>query len=241
VLIGINLFPVAGALYYWFPKMTGRTLDERLGKWNFWTMFIGMNLAFLPMHLTGLLGMPRRVYTYPADLGWDALNLITSIGAFLFAIGVLLLLVNIAGSLRQGRKAGENPWDAATLEWSVPSPPPPYNFAVIPRVASRYPLWEDHLGESAQRSLLREGPVLDHGRETIATTLLDGEPDLILKMPEDSYAPFILTVAGSAGLVGLLVHRWWLAGVSAAVAAAALIVWLWPERQLAQMAVGGDD
>ena len=241
VLIGINVFPVAGALYYWLPKMTGRMLDERLGKWNFWTMFIGMNLAFLPMHLTGLFGMPRRIYTYPAGMGWDALNLITSIGAFIFAIGVLLLLINIAQSLRRGRMAGANPWDAATLEWSVSSPPPPYNYAVIPRVASRYPLWEDRLRETDRRSSLQEGPVLDHGRETIASTPLDAEPDLILKMPEDSYAPFILTIAASAGFGGLLVHWWWLAGVSAVVAAAALVTWLWPERQLAQVAVAGND
>jgi len=141
----------------------GRMLDERLGKWNFWTMFIGMNLAFLPMHLTGLFGMPRRVYTFPDGMGWDWLNLITSLGAFLLAIGVLLLLVNVASSLRRGRIAGANPWDAATLEWSVPSPPPPYNFAVIPRVASGHPLWEDQLRESEQRSSIGEGLVLDHG------------------------------------------------------------------------------
>ena len=149
VLIGINVFPVAGALYYWFPKMSGRMLDERLGKWNFWMMFIGMNLAFLPMHLTGLFGMPRRVYTYPAGMGWSTLNMLTSIGAFVFAFGVLLLVVNIVRSLRRGRLAGANPWDAATLEWSVPSPPPPYNFAVIPQVASRLPpmggpAWREH-------------------------------------------------------------------------------------------------
>jgi hypothetical protein len=112
---------------------------------------------------------------------------------------------------------------------------------VIPRVASRYPLWEDRLRETDRRSSLQEGPVLDHGRETIASTPLDAEPDLILKMPEDSYAPFILTIAASAGFAGLLVHWWWLAGVSAVVAAAALVVWLWPERQLAQVAVAGND
>ena len=235
-LIGINVFPVVGALYYWFPKMMGRMLDERLGKWNFWTMFIGMNLAFLPMHLTGLFGMPRRVYTFPDGMGWDWLNLITSLGAFLFAIGVLLLLVNVASSVRRGRIAGANPWDAATLEWSVPSPPPPYNFAVIPRVASGHPLWEDQLKESEQRSSIGEGLVLDHGRETIATSPLDGDPDLILKMPEDSYAPFILTVASAAGFTGLLVHWWWLAAVSGLVAVLAMILWLWPERRLGQLA-----
>src|SRR6202020_2031010 len=110
VLIGINVFPVAGAMYFWFPKMTGRFLDEKLGRWNFWTMFIGFNLAFLAMHLTGLLGMPRRVYTYADYGGWGTLNLITSIGSFVFAIGVLLFFVNVVRSPRSGAPAGSHPW-----------------------------------------------------------------------------------------------------------------------------------
>ena len=123
-------------------------MNETLGKWSFWTSFTGFNVAFLPMHLTGLLGMPRRIYTYPAHMGWDALNMITSVGAFVFAIGILLTFINVLVSLRIGRIAGPNPWDAPTLEWSVPSPPPPYNFAVLPTVASRHPLWEQQLGDS---------------------------------------------------------------------------------------------
>ncbi len=236
VLIGINVFLVVGGLYYWFPKFTGRMMNERLGRWNFWVMFVGFNLAFLPMHLTGLHGMPRRIYTYPPGMGWTALNLITTIGAFLFAFGVLLLLVNIVISRRHGAIAGANPWDAPTLEWSVPSPPPPHNFAGIPSVASRHPLWEDRLGDTAVPSRVREGLLLDRGRETIATTPLDGSPDLILKMPGDTLVPFVLTVGMTAGFVGLLVHLWWLAGAGAAVAALSLIVWLWPRRSLGQVA-----
>ena len=236
VLIGINVFPVVGGIYYWFPKLTGRMLDERLGRWNFWVMFVGFNLAFLPMHLTGLHGMPRRIYTYPPGMGWTALNLITTIGAFLFAFGVLLLLVNIVVSRRRAALAGANPWDAPTLEWSVPSPPPPYNFAVIPTVASRHPLWEERLREAAEGSRVQEGMLLDRGRETIATTPLDGSPDLILKMPGDTVVPFVLTVGMTAGFVGLLVHLWWLAGAGAAVAAISVIVWLWPRRSLGQVA-----
>ena len=147
VLIGINVFPVAGGIYYWFPKVTGRLLDERLGRWNFWTMFVGFNAAFFPMHIAGLMGMPRRIYTYPANVGWSAVNLITSIGSLAFAVGILLLLLNIAVSLRRGARAGANPWHAPTLEWSTPSPPPQYNFVVIPTIASRHPLWEEQLGE----------------------------------------------------------------------------------------------
>ena len=238
VLIGINLFPVCGGLYFWFPKITGKLLDERLGRWNFWTMFLGFNIAFLPMHLTGLLGMPRRIYTFPADMGWDTLNLITTLGAYLFAIGVALTFINVFVSLRRGRAAGPNPWNASTLEWSVPSPPPPYNFAVIPIVQSRHPLWEDELGNGVARSTLNSGLYLDAGRETIATSLLDGEPDLILKMPDDSISPFVLTVAMSVFFTALLLRSWWLAGLAAAAMLVTLVAWLWPRRKLDQRVDG---
>jgi len=235
VLIGINLFPVVGGIYFWFPKFTGRLLDERLGRWNFWTMFIGFNLGFLPMHLSGLLGMPRRIYTYPAGMGWGWVNMVTSIGGFLFAIGVALLLVNIVISLRRGQVAGPNPWDAPTLEWSVSSPPPSYNFAVIPKVESRHPLWEDRLEEIEGHTRVAEGPVLDHSKEALTTTILDADPDLIMKMPEDNVAPFILTCAMSLGFTGLLVHLWWMAAAGGVLSLVSLAVWLWPSRRLAQV------
>jgi cytochrome c oxidase subunit I len=232
VLIGINVFPVVGAVYFWFPKMTGRMLDENLGRWNFWTMFIGFNLAFLPMHLTGLLGMPRRVYTYAAYGGWGTLNLITSIGSFVFAAGVLMLFINVVKSLKSGAAAGRNPWDAPTLEWSVPSPPPPYNFAVIPTVASRHPLWEGRLGTEGGLSSLDRGMLLANGKETIATSGLDAEPDMVLEMPENSFAPFCLTVGLSVLFVGLLLRVWAVAIVGAVVCALALMAWFWPSREL---------
>ena len=232
VLIGINVFPVVGAVYFWFPKMTGRMLDERLGRWNFWIMFLGFNIAFLPMHLTGLLGMPRRVYTYRADMGWDTLNLITSAGSLVFAIGVLLLFVNVVRSLRSGAPAGANPWDAPTLEWSVPSPPPPYNFAVIPTVASRHPLWEARLDEDQVASSIERGMLLDTGKETVATTALDAAPDMILEMPEDTYAPLVLTCGITVMFVGMLLKSWGVTAPGIAVAAIALLGWLWPRREL---------
>jgi cytochrome c oxidase subunit 1/cytochrome c oxidase subunit I+III len=234
VLIGINVFPVVGGLYTWFPKMTGKLLNERLGKWNFWLMFIGFNLGFFPMHLLGMLGMPRRIYTYPSGLGWGTNNLIVSIGAFLFALGVLLFVVNVVRSRRHGADAGPNPWDGASLEWATPSPPPSFNFVSIPTVASRHPLWEERIGEGPERSHLRGGMLLDQGRETIGTSALDAEPQVILKMPEDSQAPFWCTVALTAVFVFALLRLWpW-------VLAAALVTfliglwWLWPRASLLQ-------
>jgi len=230
VLIGINLFPVVGAIYYWFPKFTGRLLSERLGVWNFWTMFVGFNLGFFPMHLLGLMGMPRRVYTYASGMGWTTTNLIVSIGSFLFALGILLLLINIAISLKRGKLAGENPWDAPTLEWSVPSPPPPYNFAVIPTIESRHPLWEDQLNETSARSSLAEGLLLDEGRQTIATSALDGEPTLILNMPGDTLAPFILALGMSLLFASALFQAWWFVAAGAIIIAGALMAWFWPHQ-----------
>ncbi len=230
VLIGINVFPVIGGLYYWFPKMTGRMLSERLGKWNFWLTFIGFNIAFLPMHLTGLLGMPRRVYTYGPDFGWTTLNMITSIGAFILAFGILLLLINIVISLRSGAPSGPNPWDAPTLEWAIPSPPPTYNFVVIPTIASRHPLWEDRLQESDQRSSINIGLALDQGRETIATTPLDAEPDAVLRMPDDSFAPLFLALSLTALFVAMLAKSLDGGIVASLAILASMLLWLWPTR-----------
>jgi heme/copper-type cytochrome/quinol oxidase subunit 1 len=232
VLVGINVFPVVGAVYFWFPKMTGKLLDERLGRWNFWTMFIGFNLAFLPMHLTGLLGMPRRVYTYADGMGWDTLNLITSVGSFILAIGVLLLFINVIRSLKLGAPAGDNPWDAPTLEWSVPSPPPSYNFAVIPTVASRHPLWEDRLKEGEGSSSLTRGMLLVEGKETIGTSALDAAPDMILEMPEDTLAPLLLALGLSVMFVGLLLKVWIAVTAGCLIVGIALLAWMWPRRQL---------
>lgn len=234
VLIGINVFPVVGATYMWFPKFTGRMMDERLGRWNFWTMFVGFNLGFLPMHLSGLWGMPRRVYTYPAEMGLGAVNLVTTIGSFLFAIGVLLFIVNALKSLRSGAAAPANPWDAYGLEWLVSSPPPPYNFAVIPTIVSRYPLWEDRLDEAPERSNLDEGLILDEGKETLATTPLDAEPDRILEMPEDTLVPLFLAIATTILFVGLLLKLWPVVALGGFGAAACLVAWLWPSLHLSQ-------
>ena len=234
VLIGINVFPVVGGIHYWFPKFTGRMMSERLGKWTFWVMFIGFNVGFFPMHILGLLGMPRRIYTYPAGLGWGPVNLVITIGAYLFAFGVLLFLVNVWRSLRHGERAGSNPWNAPSLEWATASPPPPYNFAVIPTIASRYPLWESRMQGHSGDSSTAEGFLLDDGRETIGTTPLDAVPDVILRMPGDSLAPLLLSIALAIVFIGMLVHSWWIFGVALAASLVATIAWLWPEAQLGQ-------
>jgi cytochrome c oxidase subunit 1/cytochrome c oxidase subunit I+III len=234
VLIGINVFPVVGGIHYWFPKFTGRMMSERLGKWSFWVMFVGFNVGFFPMHIAGLLGMPRRIYTYPDGLGWGPVNLVITLGAYLFALGVLLFLINVWRSLKHGERAGANPWDAPSLEWATSSPPPPYNFAVIPTVASRYPLWEDRLTGHDGQSATDEGFLLDDGRETIGTSALDATPDVILRMPGDSQAPFWLAVALALVFLGMLLHSWWLFGVTLFATLVAAIIWLWPEDRLGQ-------
>ncbi len=241
VLIGINVFPVIGGVYYWFPKVTGRMLSERLGKWNFWVMFVGFNLGFFPMHIAGLLGMPRRVYTYPPGLDWDTVNMITTVGAFILALGVVLFLVNVVVSFRKGAVAGPNPWDAPSLEWAVPSPPPPYNFTVIPAVASRHPLWEGRLEEGAGQTVLDRGMVLDHHHETLAVTAMDGEPDLILKMPSESYLPVVMTLCLSALFAALVAHLWALAAASVVAGVVVGIAWLWPRPEVGQREVLADE
>jgi len=167
-------------------------------------------------------------------MGWGPVNLVITIGSYVFAVGILLFLVNVWRSWRRGVRAGPNPWDASTLEWATSSPPPSYNFRVIPTVASRHPLWEDRMTGIAGRSSVEEGLLLDQGRETIGTTVLDAEPDVILRMPEDSFAPLLFAIALSLSFVGLLLHSWSLAIVAAVLSALALIAWLWPEAKLGQ-------
>jgi len=142
MLVGSIVFAIFGGFYYWYPKFSGRMMSEKLGKWHFWLMLIGFHVTFDTMHFVGLMGMPRSIYTYEADRGWAHLNTIISIGGFVQAIAVLIFGFNLVWSYYKGKEAGNDPWDAWTLEWSTSSPPPVYNYAVEPEVRSRRPLWD---------------------------------------------------------------------------------------------------
>ena len=240
VLIGINVFPVIGRVYFWFPKITGRLMNERLGKWNFWVMFVGFNFGFFPMHITGLLGMPRRIYTYPAGIGWDWPEPGHHHRRVHFRRWHPAVHHQRADQPPRGAVAGPNPWDAPTLEWATTSPPPPYNFAVLPSVASRHPLWEDRLDEGDGESVLERGLVLDHHHETLAVTAMDGVPDLILKMPSETYLPLIHTLCLSMFFAGLVSRIWGLAGAGAILAIVVAIIWLWPRAEVGQREMPAD-
>jgi cytochrome c oxidase subunit I+III len=223
VLIGGAVFPLFGAVYYWFPKMTGRLMSERLGRWNFWLFFVGLNLAFFPMHQLGLQGMPRRVYTYPAGLGWDGLNLLSTLGALIVAASVALFLWNVWRSRRDGEPAGDNPWGAASLEWATASPPPRANFDRPPVVHAREPLWEPPREPRYVQGLA------DDVREVLVTTVLDAEPDHRAGYPEPSIWPFVGALAATVLFVGSVFTPW--AAVWGLVPVAiALTLWFWPRR-----------
>ena len=224
VLIGGAVFPLFGAIYYWYPKFTGRLMSERLGRWNFWLFFIGFNVAFFPMHLLGMAGMPRRVYTYPAGLGWDTMNLVATLGALMIAASVLLFLSNVWRSRRHGEIAGDNPWGGGTLEWAASSPPPAGNFVAMPVVHGREPLWEPPRPPSHVSGL-----AVNH-REVLLTTVLDAEPDNRTLFPKPSLWPFLSAVATTVLFVGSIFNPWVVVWASIPLTVA-LIGWFWPRRK----------
>lgn len=229
VLVGGFVFPVIAGLYYWTPQFTGRTSDRGLGKLAFYIVFGGFNLTFFVMHLTGLLGMPRRVYTYAAGLGWEVPNLVSSIGSFILAVGFALVLLDMLVQWRFAPHTRRNPWDAGTLEWAMPTPVTAYNFASLPHVSGREPVAEDASlpARIAAGEGYLAGATVPGRRETLAVHALDGSPDHLIILPGPSYVPLLaaLSLVGSAGcfLIGFY--------PGSAVFAVALIVtclrWLW--------------
>ena len=227
VLVGANVFPVFAAFYYWLPKITGRRMNETLGKLGFWIMFVGFNLAFFPMHMVGLLGMPRRVYTYPPGLGWEGLNATSTVGAMILGLGILVSCWNFLASSRRGVPAGRNPWRADTLEWALESPPAPYGTVHIPTVASLHPLWDDFDEELDPHN----ERVLDRGRLTVASTWREAKPVGISKMPEDTSSPLLLAISLAVLFSGLVLPRLDIASAGALATFAVMAVWLWPHPE----------
>jgi cytochrome c oxidase subunit 1 len=243
VFFGGTVLGLWSGIYYWYPKITGRLLNEPMGKAHFWLTFIGMNLTFFPMHFLGMLGMPRRIFTYGDNMGFNGMNLLITLGAFVIALGTLIFAINLVWAWKRGRLAGANPWGASTLEWAMSSPPPVYNFAKIPVVHSRMPLWEDDPTKEAG---------IPHGRveeETEQVTLLgtkvgevrDPESDvnrmsahdLGIHLPPPSYWPIITAVAISAIFIGLLFRNvegvlhnlWWMTVLGVVGLIASIYAW----------------
>jgi len=202
VLFGGAIQGLFAGIYYWFPKMTGRLLNEKLGKVHFWVMLVGMNLAFFPMHFIGLLGMPRRIYTYRAELGVADMNLVSTIGAHIIAVSLLFFIYNVWRSWRKGEVAGNDPWGGATLEWTIPSPPPEYNFTVIPEVLSRLPRWS----------------------VTQMKAIPDVPPEPI-HMPGGSYWPVVAAVGIIGMASGAVAHTLWIVLASGALLVFSIFRW----------------
>ena len=228
VLVGGFVFPLLAAAYYWLPLMSGKSPSESLGKWAFWLIFIGFNLTFFHMHLTGLVGMPRRVYTYPAGLGWEWLNLASSIGSFILSIGFAAFFLDLIVRLRAGRSSQRNPWQAGSLEWALDHPPEAFNFAALPEVSSREPVWDQ---DDLQRQI-REGegylPGAPHDQQqTLGVHPVSGRPDQILILPRPSYLPLLTASLLGVFFVGFLFSLYWISAMGALAALVAALRWAW--------------
>jgi cytochrome c oxidase subunit 1 len=222
VLIGGAVFPLLGATYYWFPKITGRMMGETTGKWSFWLIFIGFNLTFFPMHILGLQGMPRRIYTYQPDMPWHGLNMFVSLSSVILVAGFLVFFIDAIRSARRGPPAGDNPWNASTLEWATSSPPPPYNFVRIPVVGGSNPLWDK------PDILTVAGGLRVDRREVVVTTLATARPEAREASPRNSIWPLWAAIATSVMLIWSIFSPWAVVWGSIPVAIA-LIGWFWPK------------
>ena len=237
VLIGGAVFPFLAGLAYWLPAISGRLLDERLGTWGAILIFVGFNLAFFPMHQMGMHGMPRRVYTYPESLGLDGLNLLSTAGSFLLAIGFLVFLADVILSLSRGKPTPDNPWNASTLEWATLTPTPNYGFRQLPVVRSRDPLWESppqetSLESEAERITRNLAGAPETWRGTLITSVLRAEIQAITWLSGSTYVPFLFAVGLLVTSIGVLTKFYWLAALGAAVSLGLLFSWLRPDPAL---------
>jgi cytochrome c oxidase subunit I+III len=234
VLIGGVGFPMFAAAYYWLPKFTGRMLNERLGKLNFWLLFMGVNVTFFPMHIVGLMGMPRRVYTYAAGLGWDIYNLISTIGVFIIVVGVGAFILNLVLSHFRGAPTGDNPWGADTLEWAVTSPPPTHGFSVPPIVHSRHPLWDQTDLHGGDPALVRFLHAMSRWplkwRAALITRTADAHPDEVFRVAGPSIWPFFAALGTVTIFVGELLKMRVGALLGAVVVVVSVILWNRPEE-----------
>jgi cytochrome c oxidase subunit 1 len=224
VLIGGAVFPLFGAIYYWFPKVAGKMMSDVLAKWHFALLFIGVNLTFFPLHILGLEGMPRRIYTYGPETGWATLSFVSAVGQLISDFSSLMFFINIGRTLWKGEKAPADPWGAGTLEWSVSSPPPKCNFFVLPVIASREPLWQPATGVTHVVGLSTQI------REGLVTTVIDAVPDVRYAYPGPEIWPFVAAI----GVTVWLVASVWSVGAFAwglVPPAIAFILWYWPNKK----------
>jgi len=235
VLIGGAVFPIMAGIYYWLPKMCGRMPSERLGKWSFWLTFLGFNATFFPMHIMGMLGMPRRVYTYPASLGIESYNMLATVASFVLAIGFLVFVYNVLYTLRYGDKAEQNPWGGDSLEWSLPSPPAFALYPRIPSVTSRHPLWTDADAAQSDDPWRELTQILDHRptnwRATLLVDVITGEPLAIARLATPSYMPLVAAMGIVLITVATIAKLFILLPIGLLISVAALFAWHWPSRK----------
>ena len=244
VLIGGMLFPVVAGIYYYYPLLNARKLSDRLGKIAFWLMFAGFNIAFFPMHLSGLRGMPRRVFTYPAEIGWDWLNLISTVGAFIFASGVALVVIDVIRPKHREPKGEQNPWNSGTLEW-INEPEESWGVRSIPIIRSRYPLWDQPgLIEDIKAGRCYLPDAKDGARETLVTSVLDAEPIQCLRVGGTAIVTIVAAFSLGGVFIALTFHWWITTAVFALVTLAAIITWLWtgtatiPKEEMRDIGLG---
>jgi cytochrome c oxidase subunit I+III len=236
VLIGGAVFPLFAGIHYWYPKVVGRMMSEYWGRISFVALFIGFNATFFPMHVAGMMGMPRQVYTYRSGLGWETANMIATLGSILFAAGVGVLLLNAAISKRRGVPAPDNPWGSGTLEWATSSPPASYNFEHIPYVERRYPLWPSDDHGPADPDLVL--PTIDEDelgmkttqREAVVTGVMDGQLQHRVIVASPLIWPLFAALSVAVIFLGIMISLWFVP-IGVTLTYIAFVGWLWPRKE----------